>query len=320
MRSLLLFVLVSALLTGCGGGTPAEPQPSERLAPPAALAGVVAAVQAATAIRAVPSDLSPAMATAGDDLGFDQAKCEAAPAADRLDEPCVFGDPAGTKRVFLYGDSHAGMWLPAMRMIAEQEHWRLEFFGKPACPAPRLTFWNQQESRPFTECDRFRDFVLARVQQARPDLVVVTNESYSQKLDRGVLITPGQWQAGLTATLTTLVGSASRVIVLGDTPVLDQSAPDCLAAHASNVSSCSTSTTKATARVWNAADEAAARASGAGYVSVLPWLCSTICTPVIGNVLVYQNQFHLTATYARMMHGVLEEALARAGTASDGTP
>lgn len=42
---------------------------------------------------------------------------------------------------------------------------------------------------------------------------------------------------------------------------------------------------------------------------MLPWLCSAVCTPVIGNVTVYRNRFHLTATYARLLRGVLEKAL-----------
>jgi SGNH domain-containing protein len=316
---LSLLVLVLTLLAACGSAAAPSPEPSGHPAQ-VPLAGVLAAVRKAPAIRAVPADLTPSVVTAGDDTGFDNAKCEAAPGADRIEDPCVFGDPAGRRQVVLYGDSHAGMWLPAMRAIAEREHWRLEFYGKPACPAPRLTFWNQQESRPFTECDRFHDFVLSRVQHSRPDLVVVTNESYAQKLDRGVLVTPGQWQGGMTATLTALTAVASRVIVLGDTPVLDRNAPDCLAAHASDITACFTSATKATARVWNGADEAAAKATGAGYVSVLPWLCSAVCTPVIGNILVYRNQFHITGTYARMLSGVLQDALRKARTAGDGTP
>ncbi|WP_433371926.1 SGNH hydrolase domain-containing protein [Actinoplanes sp. CA-142083] len=269
------------------------------------------AVRKAPAVRKVPADLTPSIAAAGADLGFDNVKCEVAPAADRIAEPCVFGDPAGAVRVVLYGDSHAGMWLPAMKEIAQRRHWRLEFYGKPACPTPELSFWNQQEQRPFAECGRFHDFVMARMRQTRPSLVVVTNESFSQKTGRGELITPGQWRVGLTATLRRLSLAASRVVVLGDTPVLDQSTPDCLAAHGSNLAVCFTTRTKATARVWNAADMAAAQATGAAYVSVLPWLCSSICTPVIGNVMVYRNRFHITGTYSRMLNGVLEDALDR---------
>ncbi|MFF5295322.1 SGNH hydrolase domain-containing protein [Paractinoplanes globisporus] len=307
-RRLPVLVLVLALLTACSEGN-AAPRPADRPAPRVALAGVLAAVRKAPTIHTVPADLTPSLATAGDDLGFDNTKCEVAPAADRIAQPCVFGDPASAVRVVLYGDSHAGMWLPAMKEIAERRHWRLDFYGKPACPTPALSYWNQQESRPFPECDRFRDFVLGQVRLTRPELVVVTNESFSQKLGRGVLITPGQWRDGLIKTLGTLSRSATRVVVLGDTPVLDQSAPDCLAAHGSNVPSCFTTRAKATARVWNAADQAAARATGAGYISVLPWLCTTTCTPVVGNVMVYRNRYHLTGTYSRMLNGVLEDAL-----------
>ena len=307
-RRLSVLVLVLALVAGCGDGKPA-PRPSDRPAPRVALADVLAAVRKAPSIRKVPADLTPSLATAGEDLGFDNAKCEVAPTADRIDQPCVFGDPVSPTRVVLYGDSHAGMWLPAMQKIAERRQWRLEFYGKPACPTPALSFWNQQEARPFAECDRFRDFVLGQVRQSRPSLVVVTNESFSQKLGRGVLVTPGQWQAGLTSTLHALSEAASRVVVLGDTPVLDQSGPECLSAHAANVPACFTTRAKATARVWNSADQAAASATGAGYVSVLPWLCSTICTPIVVNIMVYRNRYHITGTYSRMLNGVLDAAL-----------
>jgi hypothetical protein len=267
--------MILALLAACGDGKPA-PRPVDQPAPRIALSSVLAAVRKAPAIRRTPADLTPSVASAGQDLGFDNEKCEVAPAADR---------------------------------IAQRRQWRLEFYGKPACPTPELSFWNQQEQRPFAECGRFHDFVADQVRQSRPSLVVVTNESFSQKLGRGELITPGQWEEGLRKTLTALSRAASRVVVLGDTPVLDQSAPDCLAAHGTNLTACFTTRTKATARVWNAADEAAARAAGAGYISVLPWLCSSICTPVIGNVMVYRNRFHITGTYSRMLNRPLEDAL-----------
>jgi hypothetical protein len=306
---LLVLAVLGSATAACADGHAAGPRRSDGPVPRVALAEVLAAVRAAPAIREVPADVTPSLATAADDIGFPNTRCEAAPDADRVAEPCVFGDRASALRVVLWGDSHAGMWLPALMPIALSRHWRLEFYGKPACPAPKLTFWNQQQGRPFAECDRFRKFVVGRIRAVRPALVIVTGESFSQKLDRGVLITPAQWQAGLVATLDAVRGPATRVVVLGDTPVLDRSAPECLAAHTSDVPACTTTRAAATARVWNAADEAAARTAGAGYLSVLPWLCTSVCTPVVGNMVVYRNRFHLTATYARMLTGVLENAL-----------
>jgi hypothetical protein len=307
---LVMFALVAAGVVACAGEQPAGFPPSAAPVPPVGLAAVLAAVRRAPAVRTLPADLTPALAAAADDLGFDNDKCEAGPAADRI-AACVFGDPASQAKVVLYGDSHAGMWLPAMTAIAERRHWRLQLYGKPACPAPRLPFFNQRQGRPFTECDRFRDYVAAQVLAERPALVVVADESFSQKTGRGALVTPRQWQTGLAGTLRTLRGSDTRVVVLGDTPVLDESAPECLAAHARDVSACSTTRAVATEQVWNDADRAAARATGSAYIPVLPWLCSAICMPVIGNVTVYRDRFHLTASYARLMSGVLEESLVK---------
>ncbi|GAA2650120.1 hypothetical protein [Paractinoplanes durhamensis] len=99
---LLLLGLFVLAVAGCADAQPVEPSPSAAPPPSGSPAGVLAAVGRAPGIRAVPADLTPALSAAGDDLGFDPRKCEAAPAADRLDDPCVFGDPAGAKRVVLY--------------------------------------------------------------------------------------------------------------------------------------------------------------------------------------------------------------------------
>jgi hypothetical protein len=251
-------------------------------------------VRAAPAIRSVPPGLRPALGAAGRDVGFDSDRCEAGPAADRIDA-CVFGDPASSTKVVLLGDSHAGMWLPALSDIAQRRHWQLRFFGKPSCPAPALSF-----SR---SCERFHAYAEEQIQASHPDLVLVADASYGQP------VTAAQWQTGLTRTLAALHRSGARVIVIGDTPVLTQSAPECVAAHARNLAACFTTRAAATRQMWNGADQAAARATGSGYVPAAPWLCSLVCAPVIGNVLVYRNRFLVTATYARMLNGVLETAL-----------
>ncbi|GID28940.1 SGNH hydrolase domain-containing protein [Paractinoplanes brasiliensis] len=306
---LALLVALLSVLAGCTVAVP--PPPRVEPTPPApriALSEVLAAVAKAPARRELPADLTPSLATTAEDIGFDNEKCEAGPTADSV-EACVFGDRASAVDVVLYGDSHAGMWLPALTQIADRRHWRLWFYGKPGCPAVAMTIWNQPEQRVFDECSRFRDFVERQITTVRPELVIVTNESFSQKRDNGRLITPGEWTDGLTRTLRTVGRSAADVVVLGNTPVLDESAPECLAAHQTNISRCFTTRKAATARTWNEADEAAARKTGSGYISVLPWLCTAMCSPVIGNVTVYRNRFHLTGTYARMVNGVLEDEL-----------
>jgi SGNH domain-containing protein len=310
-RNLVLILAMAAgLMTACTASATPGPHPSAEPAPRLPLTKVLAAVRRAPAIRTLPSRLRPSLTGAGQDLGFDSDKCEAGPSATRIDA-CVFGDPASSTRVVLFGDSHAAMWLPAMIEIAQRRHWQLRFLGKPACPIPDITVWSQRDDRAFTECDRFRSFAEGQILAARPDLVLVTSESYGQKIGPDQTVTATEWQGGFTRTLGALRRSGARVVVIGDTPVLVRSAPECLAAHARNIVTCFTTRATATGRVWSGAEEAAAEATGSGYVPVLPWLCGSVCTPVIGNVLVYRNRFDITATYSRMLNGVLEAALVR---------
>ena len=59
------------------------------------------------------------------------------------------------------------------------------------------------------------------------------------------------------------------------------------------------------------AEIAAAKATGATRIDVTNWLCATICPPIVNNILVYRNQFHISRTYSVYLAGVLREALLR---------
>ena len=120
--------------------------------------------------------------------------------------------------------------------------------------------------------------------------------------------TTQQWQYGLKTTLKQVHLPMNRVVVLGDIPVLPKSVPECLARSSSNVQSCSGSPeTKLTK--YNDAEQTVAKESGARYINVTPWFCSTICTAVVGRYDVYYNQYHITADYSILLERVLQQAL-----------
>ena len=120
--------------------------------------------------------------------------------------------------------------------------------------------------------------------------------------------TAQQWQQGLRATLKQLYLPMNRVVVLGNIPLLPQSGPQCLARSSSNVQSCSGSP-ETTQTKYNNAERVVARESGARYVDVTPWFCSTICTAVVGRYEVYYDQYHVTADYSIVLEQVLQQAL-----------
>ena len=101
----------------------------------------------------------------------------------------------------------------------------------------------------------------------------------------------------------------SSVVVLGDIPYLNQSAPECLAANQSSPQNCNTPASTAVNSSHDASEQTTAQANGATYIDVIPWLCTATCTAIIGNMVVYHNRYHLTATYTRYISGVLGSAI-----------
>jgi hypothetical protein len=60
--------------------------------------------------------------------------------------------------------------------------------------------------------------------------------------------------------------------------------------------------------------------AGAQYVDVTSWLCSSVCTALVGDMDVYLNQDHITATYATYLSGALEAAVSPMLLAADARP
>ena len=273
---------------------------------PASESDVVALVKAATSIKKVPSGMTAQVGEAtndGPEAAWDG--CLAEETDTQVGDNCVYGDKTAKKTVVLYGDSHAGMWESALDVAGQREHWKLVLLAKPACAVPMLHFWLETSQRQNTECDTWHTWATGRIAALKPDLVVLTSLFTGPRDFNKKDVTEAQWSKGMTETIDKVKKSAKKVVLLGDMPYLEQSAPECLAAHASDVKSCATSAKTAVNAEHGAADKATAEAAGAVYVDTTKWFCSEVCEPIIGTMVVYQNQYHITGVYSRYLSGVV---------------
>ncbi len=270
-------------------------------------------VAAAPAIKTLPTNLEPSLERAAHNWGTPAFGCWPTYAEDAL-PACVFGDPSGTKTMALYGDSHAGMWFQAINQIARRVHWKLVFVGKGSCPAGLLTVRNPPgwgtPGGPFVECNNFHQWAINRINQLRPDLLVVSQEHQSNV--KGVPFSANQWRKGLADTFGKLTIPRSNIVVIGNVPHLPVSGPVCLSQHQTDVQQCSAAPDPETKR-YNAADQEAATSVGGRYIDVTPWFCSTTCTAVVGKYEVYINKGHVTRVYSYFLEKNLEQALGLAG-------
>lgn len=266
---------------------------------------VLRAVGAAAHITSLPNPISPGLTTAANDFGgsYEDPKCSAD--LQQMEETlCVLGDPHGSHLMVVYGDSHALMWLPAFSGVATAAHWRLIVLGKSDCPAPLMAVPNPPgvgtPGAPYAACAGWHRWAVAMIRRLHPDLLVIST------LNRGW--NGAAWQAGLTDLYSAVTPSSRRVIYLGSIPVMPRAGPSCLGQHPDNVQACS-APVAATRTPLTQVDRAVTAAAGAEYVDPFPWLCSSVCTAVIGHHEVYLDRYHITGTYAAYLQNTLADSL-----------
>ena len=182
---------------------------------------------AAYADPTVPSNLSPALDKAVDDVPPTTANGCNAPFLVTSEPPCVFGDVTGSKTVVLFGDSHAEQWFGALDALARTQGWKLVSWTKAACPMANVLLMSSQLQRPFTECPAWHADTVRKIADLHPDLVIASG---SDALP-GPGFSNATWSAETTAVLTELAKSSEQLVYLADVPAPTTNVPVCLAGH-----------------------------------------------------------------------------------------
>jgi len=279
-------------------------------APNVSTAKVLAAVRAAQHVQRVPKSLYSRLANP--DLAGPQKYFQCIgvnnPAGADLFGNCAYGDPNGKKLMVVYGDSHSAMWGAALEDVAIRAGWKLKVFEFAGCPAPDLNFYSYQTNAPFTKCTLYHKTAVAAIRALHPKLVLVTSYS-DQEIGKNIYPTSAQWEQGLTKALRSLQRPGQEMAVIGDIPEWSNNDATCLAAHLNDVQACSVPASAGKA-ADNKAEKGAAARVGALYVNTAPWICGVRCEPIINNILVYYNEYHISYTYAQYVSGALQQALA----------
>jgi hypothetical protein len=219
---------------------------------------------------------------------------------------CSFGDLDGDVSIAVLGDSHALQWLPALVAAAEGEGWRVTTLTKAACPPAQVDF-GRKEPGAAASCDAWRADALAWLAEQPPDLLLMTGAGRVYN----ILGADGQplaeddalasWQRGLAATLGP-VAATTRVVVLADTPLMRRNPVSCLEDSPGDMSACQTPRSAALGDPLDTGERETAEAAGAVFESLSDLVCPyDPCPVVIGDVLLWRNADHITATFAESL-------------------
>ncbi|RZL81989.1 MAG: acyltransferase [Rhodococcus sp. (in: high G+C Gram-positive bacteria)] len=222
---------------------------------------------------------------------------------------CVYGDASADRTIAVVGSSHAEHWVPALDRIGQQRGIRVETYLKMGCPltvadVPLLA------GEPYPDCGDWSRDVLDRLRDHRPDWVFSTS---SRPNDEGAGdVTPDDY-VGLWARLADF---GLPFLGIRDTPWLHDdgvpySAVDCLA-DGGDADSCGMPRDDVLAPD-NPTLEAARDLPSVYPLDLTDAVCDVaICRVVQGNILVYHDSHHLSATYVRSLVPELDRQIGMA--------
>ena len=263
------------------------------------------AIKNGEGLTVLPANLTPSLEAAARDLPkIYHDGCHASSTAVRATGTCAFGDVQSQQTVVLFGDSHAAQWFPALERLAVERHWRLVSLTKSGCTAADSTVWIDALQRAYTECDAWRRSAISRIVALKPSLVVVASTFVYRLTDPSAT-----WQAAWAKTFTELSAAGAPIAALSDTPTMNVQVPVCLSQHPTRASDCNRPVAASLNEPQRRVLLSLGSADRVTVVDPIPWLCSTVCPAVLGNLLVYRDSTHLTTPMSAALAPLLAERL-----------
>ncbi|PVE15047.1 SGNH hydrolase domain-containing protein, partial [Arthrobacter sp. Bz4] len=228
-------------------------------------------------------------------------------------EVCSYGDTRSSTVIALIGDSHAAMVAPGLSTAAAQAGIRLDTYTKGACPI--VTVPTEFQGTPYTECNEWVGNVTERLISEPPAAVITMMSRYRVFAD-GITLGFDESRPALAESLNSswqrFQDAGIPVASVRATPRPDTQVPDCVASNAENLSACALPRGDV---LWGDSPEmlAAQANQEVNIIDLTPALCNdTTCPAVIEGILVYRDDNHLTATYARTLSSHFTDGLREA--------
>lgn len=229
--------------------------------------------------------------------------CHQDPGSSEVIE-CVYGVEDAERTIVLVGGSHSAHWLAALVAISEETPVRIVTMTKSGCPwtapgddngaaDPSCAAWNAEATR--------------RAAAIEPDLVVSTS---TRGVGANEIIPAGYvdiWEE------FDALSPGTPVVALRDNPRMREDYLDCLDSADDYSTECGRPRADVRAAAIPGVD-AVELPESVVVADLTDYFCTQdYCPAVAGNVVIYRDPGHLTATYSATLAGPLLEQLRRAG-------
>jgi peptidoglycan/LPS O-acetylase OafA/YrhL len=226
---------------------------------------------------------------------------------------CTYGDPTSEIEVVIVGDSHAAMWVPSLRPIADEQRWRLRTITKSNCQLADILIANGEQQRPYENCADWNEAVIAELIATGPDLVLVAGRFWPTLIgEEGLIDGPARATAladSLASSWLRLTDGRLNVVAFQDVPYPEFDVAECVSENRTDLVRCAIDRNDSMKE--NTPHAAAAARIDIGVIDLTSQVCfAELCPSVVDDILLWRDTHHLTATYARLLAPALAAQLA----------
>ena len=221
------------------------------------------------------------------------------------------GDLERTPDLVLLGDSHIQHWSQAVDAMIESTGGSWMMLHEPGC---RLGGEGQHDIQ---RCEFFQQAAVDYVAELSPKMVLTVasvtgqwQDEFGPSVSEQEAIAPNYQQM-----IAPLLESGSQVIAMRDTPRYPYNIPECVERYPDNLENCSSPVTELMALKNPVKSFLAENDYGKQVVSLdmTQVLCPDgLCQPVIGNVVTYLDDSHLSKTFVASAQEIFAQRFSKA--------
>ncbi len=208
-----------------------------------------------------------------------------------------------SRTIVMSGGSHTLHWYPALAAVAAQENWAIVVVDKDGCrladPSPALSEEGNES------CRIWNERAIPTIIGLAPDAVFTVGTLTAGDGAGDERVLPAQ-----LATWDDFTTAGIPVIAVRDTPRFTFDVPECVAENIDDLSRCGAERNTTLSKESPLAS--VELPDSVVEVDLTEGFCTPArCDPIVGNVLAYRDDDHMTATYSRTLAPALREALKR---------
>jgi peptidoglycan/LPS O-acetylase OafA/YrhL len=227
---------------------------------------------------------------------------------------CSFGPPDAPIRLAAIGDSHNNALLAAYRRMATERGWRIDVAGHNGC------YWTSaiqtKPTRAMVDgCEAWKAKLTAWLDGQPPLRAILVTNARHGAAPAGPTASAiyDETVAGLVDAWSGQVRRGVRIVAIRDNPTMAADVVTCVARHRTEANETCALAESSAIGAGDPLLDAVARTPTATAVDLTDIYCpERRCLPIIGNVAVYQDRDHITATFSESLADALAERVADA--------